>query len=301
MTPNLRQSLLWCAVLILQLLTLVTPINFITITLIMIPMLMLYLKLDLKQFSLAFVASLFVLFVIMSGGGLGFLLIMYALFFVPATIAMGQLYKKGAGVRTVLVVAILVLLAEILLLLLMGHSTGMDPIGNFKSILTNNVALMPEMLRKQITADYVVKITWMLPFLFLVFAAFYVMLTHAVSRRLLKKSTTPLPGLPPMHEWRLPKSMVWYFLAVLALGLFITDQSDLYFQMIVYNLLPLFMTLFVIQAVGLLYAFVYYKKWSRFIPYLAIVLSLLPPMLYLVCLLGIMDILMPLRQRFFKI
>jgi uncharacterized protein YybS (DUF2232 family) len=301
MTPNLRQSLLWCAVLILQLLTLVTPINFITITLIMIPMLMLYLKLDLKQFSLAYVSSLFVLFVILSGGALGLLLIMYSLFFVPTTVAMGQLYKKGASVRTVLVVAILVLIAEILLLLLMGHSTGMDPIGNFKRILTNNVAMMPGMLQKLITADYIEKITWILPFLLLVFAAFYVMLTHAVTRRLLKKSATPLPGLPPMHEWKLPKSMVWYFLAVLAIGLFLTDKSDLYFQMIVYNLLPLFMVLFVTQAVGLMYAFVYYKKWSQFIPYLSIVLCLLPPVLYLVCLLGIMDILMPLRQRFFKI
>jgi uncharacterized protein YybS (DUF2232 family) len=267
----------------------------------MIPMLMLYLKLDLKQFSLAYISSLFVLFVIMSGGGLGLFLIIYSLLFVPTTVAMGQLYKKGASVRTVLVVAILVLIAEILLLMLMGHSTGMDPIGHFKSILTNNTAMMPETFRKLITADYVVKITWMLPFLILAFAAFYVLLTHAVTRRLLKKSTTPLPGLPPMHEWRLPKSMVWYFLAVLLIGLLITDQSDLYFHMIVYNLLPLFMTLFVIQAVGLLYAFVYYKKWSRFIPYLAIVLSLFLPVLYLVCLLGIMDILMPLRQRFFKI
>jgi uncharacterized protein YybS (DUF2232 family) len=301
MTPNLRQSLLWSALLMIELLTLVTPINFITITLIMIPMLMLYLKLDLKQFSLVYVSSLFVLFVILSGSGLGFLLIMYSLFFVPATVTMGQLYKKGASVRTVLVMAILVLIAEILLLLLMGHSMGMDPIGNFKLLLTNNVSIMPETLRKLVTADYVEKITWMLPFFLLVFAAFYVLFTHAITRRLLKKSTSPLPGLPPMREWRLPKSMVWYFIAVLMIGLWITNQSDLYFQMIVYNLLPLFMVLFAAQAVGLLYAFVYYKQWSLFIPYLAIVLSLLPPVLYIICLLGIMDILMPLRQRFFKI
>jgi uncharacterized protein YybS (DUF2232 family) len=301
MTSNLRQSLLWCAVFIIELLTLVTPINFISITLIMIPMLMLYLKLDLKQFSLAYVSSLFVLFVIMSGSGLGLMLIIYSLLFVPTTVTMGQLYKKGASLRTVLVVSILVLIAEILLLMLMGHSMGMDPIGHFKSILTNNAAIMPEMYRKLITADYVEKITWMLPFLLLVFAAFYVILTHAVTRRLLKKSATPLPGLPPMHEWRLPKSMVWYFLAVILIQFLITDQSDLYFQMIVYNLLPLFMVLFVIQTVGLLFAFVYYKKWSRFIPFLVMILSVFTPILYLVCLIGIMDILMPLRQRFFKI
>jgi uncharacterized protein YybS (DUF2232 family) len=300
MTPTLRQSLLWCAVLIIELLSLGTPANFLTITLIMVPMLMLYLKLDLKQFSLAYVSSLFVLFAILGGGGLALLLIMYSLFFIPPAVAMGQLYKKRASVINVLVVAILVLIAEILLLLFMGHSTGMDPVGHLQTILTNNVAILPEQYREYVSADYVEKITWMLPFLLLVFAAFYVMLTHAITRRLLKKSTTPLPGLPPMHEWRLPKSMVWYFLIVLAIGLFITEQSDLYFQMIVYNLLPLFMVLFVTQAVGLLYAFVHFKKWNRIIPLLMILLSLLPPVLYLVCLLGVMDILMPLRHRFFK-
>jgi uncharacterized protein YybS (DUF2232 family) len=300
LTPTVRQSLLWCAVLIIELLSLVTPANFLTITLIMVPMLMLYLKLDLKQFSLAYVSSLFVLFVILGGGGLALLLIMYSLFFIPPAVAMGQLYKKSASIKTVLIVSILVMIAEILLLLFMGYASGMDPVGQLQTILTNNTAILPEKYRDYVSADYVEKITWMLPFLLLVFAAFYVMLTHAISRKLLKKSTTPLPGLPPMHEWRLPKSMVWYFLIVLTIGLFITTQSDLYFQMIVYNLLPLFMVIFVTQAVGLLYAFVHFKKWNRFIPLLMILLSLLPPVLYLVCLLGIMDILMPLRQRFFK-
>ena len=111
-----------------------------------------------------------------------------------------------------------------------------------------DAAVLPKEYRKYIGTDYVEKFTWMLPLLLLLFAAFYVFLTHAITRRLLKKSTSPLPGLPPIHEWRLPKSLVWYFLVVLAIGLFITDKSDFYFQMIVYNLLPLFMVLFVIQA-----------------------------------------------------
>jgi uncharacterized protein YybS (DUF2232 family) len=301
MTPTIRRSLLWCAIFIIELLSLTTPANFLTIILIMVPMLMLYLKLDLKQFGLAYVSSLFVLFIILGGGGLSLLLIMYALFFVPPTVAMGQLYKKAASVKTVLTVAILVMIAEILLLLLMGYSTGMDPVGGLKTILTDNLAIIPGQYRELAGKDYVQKVTWMLPFLLLVFAAFYVLFTHTVTRRLLKKSPTPLPGLPPTREWRLPKSMVWYFLVVLTIGLFITEQSDLYFQMIVYNLLPLFMVIFVIQAVSLLYAFVYYRKWNRFLPLVLIVLSILPPVLYLVCLLGIMDILMPLRQRFFKI
>jgi uncharacterized protein YybS (DUF2232 family) len=270
----------------------------------MVPMLVLYLKLDLKQFSLAYVSSLFVLFVILGGSGLGLLLIMYSLFFIPPAVAMGQLYKKKASIRAVLVVAVLVLIAEILLLLFMGYSTGMDPIGHLKTLLTDSVdslpkAILPEQYR-EFGTDYVEKITWMLPFLLLLFAAFYVFLTHAITRRLLKKSTSPLPGLPPMHEWRLPKSMVLYFLIVLAISLFMTEQSDLYFQMLVYNLLPLFMVLFIVQAIGLLYAFVHFKKWNRFIPVVMILLCLLPPVTYLVCLLGVMDIMMPLRQRFFN-
>ncbi|WP_227014096.1 DUF2232 domain-containing protein [Paenibacillus psychroresistens] len=305
MTPTLRQSLLWCAVLIIELLSLVTPLNFLTITLIMVPLLILYLKLDLKQFSLAYVSSLFVLFVILGGSGLSLLLIIYSLFFIPPAIAMGQLYKKRASIRVVLMIAILVVIAEILLLLFMGYSTGVDPIGHLKIFLTDSVASLPKAMLPveylEFSTDYIEKAIWMLPFLLLLFATFYVFLTHAITRRLLKKSTSPLPGLPPMHEWRLPKSMVLYFLIVLIIGLIITEKSDLYFQMIVYNLLPLFMVLFAVQAIGLLYAFVHFKKWNRFIPLVMILLCLYPPVTYVVCLLGVMDILMPLRQRFFKI
>jgi uncharacterized protein YybS (DUF2232 family) len=301
LSPIRRQSLLWCAVLIIILLSLVTPFNFLTVTLTMVPLVVLYLKLELKQFSLAYVSSLFVLFVLLGGGGLALVLILYSLFFIPPAVAMGQLYKKSSSIKTVLVVGILVLLVEILLLLLMGYSTGMDPVGHFQNLITNNLAVLPEKYRGYIESDYVENITKVLPLLLLLFAAFYVMFTHTITRRLLKKSTTPISGLPPMREWRLPKSMVWYFLIVLVIGLFITKQSDLYFQMIVYNLLPLFMLLFVIQAVGLMYAFVHYKKWFRFIPILMILVSIFMPLTYLVCLLGIMDILMPLRQRFFKV
>jgi uncharacterized protein YybS (DUF2232 family) len=301
MTPTLKQSMLWCAVLIIELLSLATPFGLLTGTLIMVPMLILYLKLDLKPFILAYISSLFVLFAVLGGSGWGFVLIIYSLFFIPPTIAMGQLYKKAASIRTVFVVAILVLIGEVLILLLMGYSSGMDPVGGLKSFLTDSLAIMPESYRKMVDKDYVEKVTWMLPFLILLGAAFYVLLTHAITRRILKKSSAPLPGLPPIRDWRLPKSMIWYFLAVLAIGLFITEQSDIYFQMIVFNLLPLFMILFVIQATSLMYAFVYFKKWFKFIPIVVIVLSLFPPVLYMVCLIGIMDILMPLRQRFFKI
>jgi uncharacterized protein YybS (DUF2232 family) len=261
----------------------------------------LYLKLDLKQFSLAYVSSLFVLFVVLSGGGLGIFLIMISLFFIPAVVTMGQLYKKGASARSVLVASILVMIAEILLLLFMAYGSGMDPIGSFKNMLSTNIAQLPAVFKDMVPTGYVEKVTWLLPFFILSFAAFYVFLTHGIVRKMMKKTESPLPHLPPMHEWRMPKSMVWYFFIVLAAGLMITDQSDLYYQMVVINLLPLFMVIFVVQAVGLLYAFVQFKKWSKLIPILVIVLCLLPPVLYLVCFLGIIDIMMPLRQRIFKL
>jgi uncharacterized protein YybS (DUF2232 family) len=265
----------------------------------MVPMVMLYLKLDLKQFSLAYVSSLFVLFMVLSGGGLGIFLIMISLFFMPAVVTMGQLYKKGASAQSVLTAAIVVTIAEVLLLLFMGYGAGMDPIGSFKNMLSNNLMQMPVKFRDMVPTGYADKVTWMLPFFILSFAAFYVFVTHGIVRKLMKKTEAPLPSLPPMHEWRMPKSMVWYFFIVLAIGLIITDKSDLYFQMVVINLLPLFVVIFVAQAIGLLYAFVQYKKWSRVIPILVMVLCLLPPVLYLVCFLGILDIVMPLRQRFF--
>jgi uncharacterized protein YybS (DUF2232 family) len=264
----------------------------------MVPMLMLYLKLDLKRFILAYVSSLFVLFVILGGNGFGVLLDLLSLFFMPAVITMGQLYKKKVGVKAVLAAGILALIAEILLLLFMGYSTGMDPVGHFKSMYTDNLALMPAVFREGLTADYVEKVTWMLPFIILAFTAAYILFTHGITRWLLRKSESPLPGLPPMNKWRMPKSMVWYFLIVFAIGLIINKDSDVYFQMIVYNFLPLFMLVFVAQTMGLLYAIFQLQRWKPILPLLVVLLSFVPILLYLICLVAILDIMLPLRQKF---
>jgi uncharacterized protein YybS (DUF2232 family) len=264
----------------------------------MIPMLVLYLKLDLKQFIMAYVSSLFVLFVILGGSGLGVLLDLFSLFFIPAVITMGQLYKKGISVKAVIVAGVLALITEVLLLLLMSYSTGMDPIGNLKSMITNNLALMPENLRIRFKPEDVEKAAWILPILILMVTSYYIMLTHAITRWLLKKSITPLSGLPPMREWRLPKSMVWYFFGVFVLGLVIDAKADVYFQMIVYNFLPLFMVLFIAQTMGLLYDFFHLRRWKHIIPFFVVLLSFIPILLYLIIFAAILDIMLPLRQRF---
>jgi uncharacterized protein YybS (DUF2232 family) len=265
----------------------------------MIPMLMLNLKLDLKRFSLAYISSLFVLFAAMGGTAGGVVLVMLSLFFVPAVITMGQLYKKRSSAKTVIIASIAVILAEILLLMLMGFTTGLNPIGGFKTWLTGNITLLPEAVRTLMPSGYVDKAALMIPLLMLVFSAYYVLLTHGITRRLLKKSNTPLPGLPSIRLWKLPKSMAWYFLIVIGIGFIIDNSSDLYFQMIVYNLLPLFILIFIAQAIGFLYDYAHWKQWNRVIPAAAIVLMIfIYPLLYLACLLGLLDVMFSLRKRF---
>lgn len=297
-THRIRQPLLWCAVLIVGLISLLIPlINVITIQLLMIPILMLYMKLDVKQFCLAYVSSLFVLFLFM--GGAGAVLAMYSLFFIPPVVVMGQLYKKGAAARTVLFVTSLMLIGEILLLLIMSYGTGLHPIESFKTLLNENISSIPDSLRQYIPNGYADTMTLMIPFLLVISVAYYVNLTHRLSRRLLKKSATPLPAFSPIRTWKLPKSIMWYFLIVIGMNFWVNVNSDLFFRMIVLNLLPLFVVIFIVQAIGLLYDFVYWKKWSRAVPVIAIALIILiSPLLYLACLIGLLDVLLPLRKRF---
>jgi uncharacterized protein YybS (DUF2232 family) len=301
LTQVFKQPLLWCALLIIELLTLLTPISVLTIHLLMIPILMLYMKLDLKRFSLAYISSLFVLFAVMGGSAGGVVLGMLSLFFVPVVVMMGQLYKKKFSAKIVVIAAIGVIISEILVLMVMGYATGLNPIQGLKTWLTEYMTLMPETFRSLMPAGYVDKVALMVPLLMLVFAAYYVLLTHGIARRLFKKSDTPLPPLPSIRLWRLPKSTVWYFLIVIGIGFIIDANSDLYFQMIVFNLLPLFMLVFVAQAIGFMYDYAHWKQRSRVLPAVAIVLIIcLPPLLYLASLLGILDVMFPLRRRFTK-
>lgn len=289
------QPLLWSALYVLLLLSFLTPFNIITINLVMVPAIVLFMKLDGRRFAFAYAAIMAVLLLI--AGNVGLVLLTVAVFFLPPVALMGYFYKKRAA-RTAIIAGILAILGELIAVLAISYMFGGNPISQFEAYIEDTVSLLPQVAREMLPENFAAAVVKMIPLFMFSFAVYYIILSHAIARLVQRRSNEPLPGLPPLRSWKLPKSMVWYFLIAVVLDYVINTNADTTIAMIVVNLFPLLTVAFAVQAVSFCAYIAHVKKWGRALPIAAVVLMVIvTPALYLFSLLGLLDVVFPLRER----
>ncbi|WP_438445163.1 DUF2232 domain-containing protein [Gorillibacterium sp. sgz5001074] len=293
-------ALVWCIINLLMLLSFITPLVIISLNFIMVPAVVLYARLDLKRFILFYAISLAGVCAITGYSGL--VLAIMSLFFLAPAIMMGRMYKKQAPARVSIVAGAGTLLAEFLLGLLVSYAAGYRPMDQVKDFIRDSVDSLPDVLRNSVNEaaldlaiHYFMQI---IPLLLIAASLFYTVIAHGIGRWVLRRNGMQVPGLPPMREWRLPKSMAFYLIIVTIFDLFISIESNSFLSMVVWNLLPILTAAFAIQAIGFLFFVAHAKKWSVALPVVAIVLAVvLPFLMYFYCLLGVLDVLLPIRKR----
>lgn len=293
-------ALIWCIINVLMLLSFITPLVLISINFIMVPALVLFARLEVRKFILFYAISLAA--VIALTGFSGTLLAVMSIFFLPPAVVMGSMYKKQSPARSTIVAGAVTLLSEFLLGLLFSYTAGFRPMDQVKDFIRDSVDSLPEVLRNSVNEaaldlaiHYFMQI---IPLLLITASLFYTVIGHAVGRWILRRNGMQVPGLPPAREWMLPKSMAFYLLIVMVFDMFISIESNSFFSMVVWNLLPILVVAFAVQAVGFLFFVAHAKKWSVALPIVAIVLALVLPFLfYLYCIVGMLDVLLPIRKR----
>ncbi|KRF10667.1 DUF2232 domain-containing protein [Paenibacillus sp. Soil787] len=296
------QSIIWSAVTIVSLLSLMTPFIIFTFSFLMIPVLMLYVKSSTRRFVISYVLSLLVVYILTQWQGI--FLMSVSLFFLPPVLVMGNLYKRKAAARSVLTAGIITILAESLVSLVIGYALGFDPIARFKQFMMESIASMPLGIRDILPKDqdwYVNFIVQVIPLYLIFVALFYTFVSHGISRWLLNKTGEGIPGLRPMREWMLQKSLVWIYLIVFVLDLFVNPASISMISTLLMNAMPLLMLVFAIQAICFLFFVAHANKWKPILPIVAIVfVCFMPPLFIVYSLLGVFDVAFPIRERFKK-
>ncbi|WP_026675534.1 YybS family protein [Alkalihalobacterium bogoriense] len=118
-------------------------------------------------------------------------------------------------------------------------------------------------------------------------------LTIAIGKRM----RLQVESFPPFRKWQFPKVFVWYYLIVLLLGLVDFERGSTMF-LIVTNLMIILSWVMTIQGFSFLYYYCHTKKYKMFIPNIILILGfILPPLLYLVRILGIIDLGFDLRKK----
>ncbi|UQD53700.1 DUF2232 domain-containing protein [Bacillus methanolicus] len=141
----------------------------------------------------------------------------------------------------------------------------------------------------------------LMPSLFVVVSFMIVFLIQLVSLPILKKFGVMVGKWKAFKDLTLPKSLLWYYLAVLLISMVINPGEGSYLFSALLNLSFILQLCMIVQGFSFVFYFSYIKGYSAAIPVTVTILSLLLPIfLYVVRILGIIDLGFDLRQRLKK-
>ncbi|MEX1029026.1 MAG: DUF2232 domain-containing protein [Paenibacillaceae bacterium] len=296
MATSSKNMIIWGVLYLLMLLSLVTPLGLITINLMMIPLLLLFVMLDLKRFIIIYTVIAAILIVAIGNGGI--VLAFVSMVFLIPSVAMGIQYRKGIASGTAVTTGIIVLIAVMLLLLLISSALGFNITDEFTKLLksdANFMSMIHTIVQDEDQIDsYIDILISMIPMMIIMIAVYYTMITHWLGRKLLSRLWKPVPKLKPMKEWMLPRSMVWYYVIVLVLNMISEIDTGSTMSVIVLNSHPLLTYAFALQAVGFLFFIADIKGWNRALPIVALIL--LPFIPSLLAWIGVIDVAFPMRK-----
>jgi uncharacterized protein YybS (DUF2232 family) len=227
------------------------------------------------------------------------LLIVAAFFLIPGAM-MGELYRRDSPARTVLAAGVLTIVGELLFGLLLSYAFQFDPIRELQRMLWDNYHAMPSIMKEQITEDImdasIRMFLQMIPLFMIASGVYYAVISHVIGHRVLKQYGVPARGFPPVRQWMLPKSLVFYYLIAMFLDLFVPKSYDSIMTTILLNGIPVLTAAFIVQAISFLLFLSHTKRrWATALPVIGIVAA--PFLPSVVSLLGVMDVAFPLRKR----
>ncbi len=298
-----KNVLVWGTTFVLAYLSLLTPLLLLTIWFASVPAVLLYLKTNRAWFSAFAVAVLGVGSAL--AGPLAFAFLGIAVTTMIPGIAMGEAYRRGGTARKAVTTGVVAYLAVYLITILVATMLGVNLTSTIGDTVRDGLAFFPENMSSILTEEtihqFIQLSVMMIPFYLIATSTFLATLTHTIARRLSKLTRGgTIPQLPPIRDWRLPRSFVWYYLIALFAELFVPVDPGSFVSTIVVNIVPLLMLAFVVQGVSFLF-FLGYTKGKMWIPWLGVVaVVLFNPLFMPFSLLGVFDTAFPIRDRFRK-
>ncbi|MFJ8264051.1 YybS family protein [Rummeliibacillus sp. NPDC094406] len=110
----------------------------------------------------------------------------------------------------------------------------------------------------------------------------------SVNLPLLRRFGLEIPKFAPFRDLRIPRATLWYYLAVLAMTLFVKPEAGTFIYIVLLNLSFILSILFMLQGISLIHFYVYQQGWPKWTLIVGTILAL--PLSSFVTLLGIADL-----------
>lgn len=139
------------------------------------------------------------------------------------------------------------------------------------------------------------------PSLFVMMSLISVFIIQLVSFPVAKRFGIEVESWKPFRELSLPKSILWYYLITIAASFIFNPAEGSYWFLALVNIAFILQLFMIIQGLAFIFFFSHLKGFPRAVPIIATVFTfLIPFLLYIVRILGIIDLGFDLRQRLGK-
>jgi uncharacterized protein YybS (DUF2232 family) len=110
----------------------------------------------------------------------------------------------------------------------------------------------------------------------------------SINLPLLKRFKLDVPKFKPFRYMQLPRSILWYYLIVLAVSLFVKPEEGTYFYVAILNLSLVLSMLLALQGLSLIIYFLHEKNMPKGVAVIAVIIAI--PMMQFVSLIGLIDL-----------
>ena len=294
---------LWISIFSLMLILLLTPFSPFIIHFVMVPLIVLFSQYEFKKTAVPFLVILGIYSLL--NWSVGLLLFIVTLFLLTPALIMGRMNRKNKHAGEVIFSGFVVLLGQFLLILVISyanydfniiHWIEKELQATFQTVASFYQFILPN-------ADYTSQLKELLDLIIVLVTTILILLSvyiswlsYMVGRWILSKKGIQLPPFRAIRDWKLPRSLIWINIVVIMIGLIVDDKTSFLYALHI-NMFVLLLVLFWVQGIGFFFFLTYHKKWSGALPIIGIFGSLFTPVLYLFSIIGLVDMLFPIRQR----
>ncbi|CDQ18428.1 Uncharacterized conserved protein YybS, DUF2232 family [Halobacillus karajensis] len=255
--------------------------------------------------------------VLMFIGALVFTFIFATVFSLPVTILAGvgglflggSMHKQRSPYETLAIGAVgfsIGLLSIFLLTQVLFNVQWMEELNNsmeqgfsiFESMFSGLMG--GEEIQQEIDAfrELIAFIPDIIPSILAIAGVFMAFISQWLTYKLINRVENQSLKFTDFKNFKLPTSILWYYFVAMILN-YVTVGGDGLLYLAAVNVFILTGTLLVLQGFSFVFFYAWKKKWSKVIPVLVVIFSMILPqiVMYLVRIIGIIDIGFPMRER----
>ncbi|MFT0803157.1 YybS family protein [Bacillus swezeyi] len=224
-----------------------------------------------------------------------------------AGVIMGYHYRKKEPVHAIASAAVTYMVSMVLLLFISIQFFGLNLIETANQTYNETFKIFESSLKqfgndketaKQLEQmkEQLKQIQYLYPTVIVMMSGIAAFLNHLIAKPILRRTAVQIPSLKPFRELRFPQSIIWFYLLTIVLSLAPSEEGSVFYSIIL-NASMIMGFILAIQGFSFVFYFCHAKKMPTVLPVLLLIIGLLSPLLFLVRILGIIDIGFNLREK----